>query len=574
MVYVSRDVPTMYLSYDTMVSLGIVNKDFPKIGQFPSNIEPTNSTANDSSGKICGATLGDGNACACPKRGPVPPLPTALPFTCTPENNGKMREWLLQHYGSSTFNTCPHQELPSMTGPPVEIHLKDGAIPVARHKAIPVPVHWQEQVHSDLLRDEMLGVIERVPFGEPVEWCHRMVVTRKHDGSRRRTVDLSPLNKHCKRETHNSESPFHLARRIPRNTWKTVADAWNGYHSVPLRESDRHLTTFVTPFGRWRYTRAPQGFLSSGDGYNRRFDAILAEFDRKERIVDDTLFYDNELELHWWRTLEFLSTVGQASIVLNPAKFQFASRDVDFAGFRITDERIDPHPKFYSAIRDFPTPSCTSDIRSWFGMVNQVANYGQLREYMEPFRPFLSLRHPFEWTTELDKSFQSSKTAIINAIREGVEIFDLDKPTCLRTDWSKKGVGYFLLQKHCHCKDTRPDCCTDGWRMTLAGSRFLTLAEQHYAPIEGEALAITWGLEQTKFFTLGCHQLLIATDHKPLIKVFGDRTLNEIPNTRLFRLKQRTLPWHFQIIHLPGIAQTCCFGCTSFRSSRGFYDGS
>ena len=88
------------------------------------------------------------------------------------------------------------------------------------------------------------------------------------------------------------ESPFQLARRIPKDTWKTVTDAWNGYHSVPLRDSDRHLTIFITPFGRWRYTRAPQGFLSSGDRYNRHFDAVLAEFERKERCVDDTVHYD------------------------------------------------------------------------------------------------------------------------------------------------------------------------------------------------------------------------------------------------------------------------------------------
>ncbi len=119
-----------------------------------------------------------------------------------------------------------------------------------------VPLHWQQKVHEDLLRDEALGVIERVPYGEPVAWCHRMVITRKHDGSPRRTVDLSPLNKHCQRSTFATESPFHLARRIPKDTWKTVTDAWNGYHSIPLRESDRHLTTFITPFGPWRYTKA------------------------------------------------------------------------------------------------------------------------------------------------------------------------------------------------------------------------------------------------------------------------------------------------------------------------------
>ena len=151
----------------------------------------------------------------------------------------------------------------------------------------------------------------------------------------------------------------------------------------------------LPPFGRWRYLRAPQGFLSSGDGYNRRFDAILAGFDRKERIVDDTIFHDEDLEEHWWRTIDFLSTVGQAGVVLNPNKFQFASREVDFAGFRITDARIDPLPKFYSAIEDFPTPTSTTDIRSWFGLVNQVANYAQMRQHMEPFRPFLSPRHPF-----------------------------------------------------------------------------------------------------------------------------------------------------------------------------------
>jgi hypothetical protein len=96
-------------------------------------------------------------------------------------------------------------------------------------------------------------VIERVPYGEPVTWCHRMVVRRKHDGTPRHMVDLSPLNRQCKRETQASETPFHLARRIPRQTWKSVTDPWDGYHSVALRQSDRHLTTFITPFGRWRY---------------------------------------------------------------------------------------------------------------------------------------------------------------------------------------------------------------------------------------------------------------------------------------------------------------------------------
>ena len=90
------------------------------------------------------------------------------------------------------------------------------------------------------------------------------------------------------------------------------------------------------------------------------------------------------------------------------------------------------------------------------------------------------------------------------------------------------------------------------WKITLAGSRFLSSAEKRYAPVEGEALAVAWGLEQTRYFTQGSDKLLIVTDHKPLVKILGDRTLDEISNSRLFRLKQRTLPWWFKIIHMPG----------------------
>lgn len=86
----------------------------------------------------------------------------------------------------------------------------------------------------------------------------------------------------------------------------------------------------------------------------------------------------------------------------------------------------------------------------------------------------------------------------------------------------------------------------------MAGSRFLSSAEQRYAAIEEEALAVAWGLEQTRYFTQGCDNLVVITDHKPLVKIFGNRTLDEITNSRLFRLKQRTLPWRFDIKHLPG----------------------
>ena len=558
MICVSSAANGLYLSLEAMLDLGIVSHDFPSIGAAwrndqseheglppqtgisdPSSppIGPSINVVREANAGCSTAPMDESGRCSCPMRTAVPARPKRLPFECKPENNDRMKAWLIEYYGSSTFNTCPHRPLAAMAGPPVEIHLDPSAIPRACHTPANVPLHWQEAVHNDLLRDEALGVIEPVPYGEVTDWCHRMVVTRKHDGSPRRTVDLSPLNKFCKRETFATESPFVLARRIPKGTWKTVSDAWNGYHSVPLRESDRHLTSFITPFGKWRYLRTPQGFVSSGDGYNRRFDAILSDFERKERCVDDTVHYDEDLECHWWRTIDFLSTVGQSGVVLNPSKFQFAQKEVDFAGFRVSDSSIEPLPKFLDAIREFPTPTSTTDIRSWFGLVNQVASYAQLRDTMAPFKPFLSPKVKFYWNEELEGAFQASKVVIVEAIRQGVQIFDMRLPTCLRPDWSCRGIGYFLSQKHCGCEPVTPDCCQDGWKVTLAGSRFLSPAESRYAPIEGEALAVAWGLEQSRYFTQGCDKLTVVTDHKPLVKIFGDRTLDEIANPRLFRLK-------------------------------------
>ena len=440
-----------------------------------------------------------------------------------------------------------------MAGPPVEIHVDESARPRVCDKPGIIPLHWQKRVRDDLRRDEALGILERVPYGELPKWCHRMVVARKHDGTPRRTVDLSPLNKFCSREAFPpSESPFHLARRIPAGTWKTCTDAWNGYHSVPLRKSDRHLTTFITPFGRWRYTRTPQGFLGSGDSFNRRFNAILSDFPNRERCIDDTVHYDYDLAEHWWRTIEFLSLVGSSGIVLNRDKFQFCQKTIDFAGFRISSDDIKPLPKYTDAIQRFPTPTNRTDVKSWFGLVNQVTNYNQLRDVMAPFRPLLSSKTKFLWTKDLDRSFKRSRQLIVELIEKGVRIFDPNRTTCLRPDWSKRGIGYFLLQKHCECPKISPDCCKHGWKVTLAGSRFLRDAEVRYAAIEGEALAVTWGLEQTRYFTMGCKDLIIITDHKPLVKLFSDRTLDEIPNSRLFRLKQRTLLWSFVIKYMPG----------------------
>ena len=68
----------------------------------------------------------------------------------------------------------------------------------------------------------------------------------------------------------------------------------------------------------------------------------------------------------------------------------------------------------------FPTPTSTIDIRSWYGLINRVANYAKLRESMRLFKPFLSPKYKFFWSEVLDKAFNDSKNHIIDSNLEDI----------------------------------------------------------------------------------------------------------------------------------------------------------
>ena len=88
-IFISDSVQDFYLSFDTMLDLGILSNAFPEVGQFRQEQESaTHATISTDTSAVCD----------CPKRGPVPPRPAKLPFEPTEENNEKMRDWLLDYF--------------------------------------------------------------------------------------------------------------------------------------------------------------------------------------------------------------------------------------------------------------------------------------------------------------------------------------------------------------------------------------------------------------------------------------------------------------------------------------------
>ena len=292
-----------------------------------------------------------------------------------------------------------------------------------------------------------------------------MVVVAKKSGKPRRTVDLSPINKHCLRETHSTETPFNQVSRVKKNTHKSVVDAWNGYHAVELDEESRNLTAIITPYGRYCYRRAPQGHMCSGDAYTCRVDDITKDVQGQCNVVDDTLLFDDNITGNFYHTFNYLKLCGDNGITLNKDKFQFCQLEVEFAVFRVTADGVKPSESILRDIVNFPEPTTIREARRWFGLIEQVAWSHSIGDTMTSFRDLVKpTNKTWQWTPSLRDEFKKAKEEIIVRVKDGVKTYNITNFTCVSTDWSKLGIGMSVTQKHCDCSlKNAPHCCKGGF---------------------------------------------------------------------------------------------------------------
>ena len=124
----------------------------------------------------------------------------------------------------------------------------------------------------------------------------------------RMCIDLSRLNKHIKRECYQSANPAQAVPDIAAENARifTKLNALKGYHQCPLDEESQPLMTFITPFGRFKYLRAPYGISSISEHYNRWMDEAFTGLSRYRRIVDDVVIYDSDPSQHIDHVRQFL----------------------------------------------------------------------------------------------------------------------------------------------------------------------------------------------------------------------------------------------------------------------------
>ena len=125
-----------------------------------------------------------------------------------------------------------------------------------------------------------------------------------------------------------------------------------------------------------------------------------------------------------WHTLNYIHLCAQNGIIFNPCKFVFGKTEADFGGFTLIAGGIKPTSGMIDAIMNFPT---LKDMRSWFGLVNQVAYSFAQAELMAPFCEQLSSKNKkFYLDATLDGIFEASKKKIVELIIEGVKSFEIE----------------------------------------------------------------------------------------------------------------------------------------------------
>ena len=86
----------------------------------------------------------------------------------------------------------------------------------------------------------------------------------------------------------------------------TVIDAIKGYHQYPLACESQELTTFITPYGRFKYLWAPYGLSSIVEHYNRRMTEALEGLTGYHRVIDDIVIYNKDPQQHVAHVKQFL----------------------------------------------------------------------------------------------------------------------------------------------------------------------------------------------------------------------------------------------------------------------------
>ena len=409
------------------------------------------------------------------------------------------------------------------------IHLKPEAEPVV-HPPRKVPVALREPLKAELKRMEDSDIVTRVT--EPTDWVNSLVITEKpKTGKLRVCLDPQALNKAIRRPHYPMRTLDDILPQLADAKFFSILDARSGYWSIKLSEHSSYLTTFNTPYGRYRYLRLPFGLICSQDEFQRKSDEAFEGLEGFAAIVDDILVYGSSKEEHDINLRNVLLRARQKGVRFNADKAVICASEVPYFGHILSSKGLKADPEKISAILNMEPPRDRNELQTVLGMITYLSRFApSLSEITTPMRSLTRENTEFVWDSAQEQAFDKVKQTITQA--PVLAYYDPHKPLTLQVDASKHGLGATLLQ--------------EGKPIAFA-SKSLTDTEVNYAQIEKETYAILFGCKRYHQYVYG-RPVKVESDHKPIESIWKKPLHTAPPRIQRMLLQLQKYDLHIEFV--------------------------
>ena len=348
-----------------------------------------------------------------------------------------------------------------------KIQLHHDAHPVI-HAPRKCPIALCPKVKEHLNKMECLGVITCVD--EPTDWVSSITYVQKANGELRLCLDPCNLNEAICHDHHKTPTVEEVAHEFAHSCFFTKLDACHGYWSIILNQDSSMLTTFNSPFSRYRFLRLPFGLVCSQDIFQKKMDQILEECQGCIGIADDITVHGHTEAEHDTHLRDLMQVAHKYDLVFNPQKTHVKAQAVNFFGCLYDANGVHPDPGKVDAVHALPAPTNITELQEFLGLVTYLSPFiPGLSTLTAPLRELLKKDTDFSWNRTYNIAFEWVKEAVISDTT--LRYFDPSLPVTIQVDASQVGLGAALLQ--------------NGKPIAFA-SKALTKTECRYVNIERE----------------------------------------------------------------------------------------
>lgn len=410
------------------------------------------------------------------------------------------------------------------TGGCATLRVREGAAPVY-HRARPVPYALRERVDAEL--DAMLhdGIIEPVDCSD---WATPLVLVNKSDGGLRICADFKvTLNPVLMIDRYPLPKIDDLLSNLAGGEEFTKIDLSQAYNQICLSEESKKYCVINTHRGMFKYNRLVYGLSSSSGIFQRIVCSIVDSIPNVQCFADDLIITAPDRSSHLKSLETLLKRLSSVGLKIKLQKCSFLAKEVKYLGYIVDKNGIRPDPEKLRAIKDMPSPEGISELRSFLGMVNFYARFVKnLSGMLHPLHELLRKGSRWQWSGQHQRVFERVKQLLMRS--DVLAHYDPARELVLTCDASAVGIGGVLSQRDRGGEE----------RAVAYVSRKLTKAEQGYAQIHREALAIVYCVKKFHQYLLG-RRFRLITDHKPLVSIFGPN--KSIPTMAASRMQRWAL---------------------------------